>query len=557
LRGATANRDLVQMLDVASVAKRARGENFPVASLAFPRELRPHIRALYAYARLVDILGDELEGGAEARLAALDELEREVDAAFRGAATWPVLVELQPTIREFNLPREPFLRLIEANRMDQRISEYETWEDVKRYCVHSADPCGRLVLGVLRRADDSEIVALSDDVCTGLQLVNFLQDVPRDLALGRVYLPAEDLRRFGVTELDRSNEPLRQLLEFEAGRARGLLSAGEPLGRRLGGRTGRAVTAFARGGLAAVEALERARFDVFSGRPKPSRARLARTAIGGPRPVMVEAAYAEVERLTRQRARNFAYGIMLLPRPKRRAIAAVYAFARQVDDIADGPLPDLEKRVLLEQLRGQLDAPPGEDAMLVALADARQRFSIPTDALLALIDGGVQDTEQTRYADFDELRGYCVRVAGAVGRACVAVYGADEPERAETLGIALQLINIVRDVAEDWSLGRVYLPQDELARFDVEEDDIARGLVTPEWGELMGFQAERARAHLAEGLTLLDHLDRRSAACVATFAGLYRSTLDRIERDGFDVFGGAPTLSPVAKLRVVGAALAR
>jgi squalene synthase HpnC len=268
------------MLDVASVAERARGENFPVASLAFPRELRPHIRALYAYARLVDILGDELEGGTEARLAALDELEREVDAAYRGEATWPVLVELQPTIGGFDLPREPFLRLIEANRIDQRVSEYETWEDVKHYCVHSADPCGRLVLGVLRRADDPEAVALSDDVCTGLQLVNFLQDVPRDLALGRVYLPADERRRFGVTEVDRPNKPLRRLLEFEAGRARGLLSAGEPLGRRLGGRTGRAVTAFARGGLAAVDALERARYDVFSGRPKPSRARLARTAIG-------------------------------------------------------------------------------------------------------------------------------------------------------------------------------------------------------------------------------------------------------------------------------------
>ena len=268
------------MLDVASVAKRARGENFPVASLAFPRELRPHIRALYAYARLVDILGDELEGGAEARLAALDELEREVDAAYRGAATWPVLVELQPTIREFDLPREPFLRLIGANRLDQRVSEYETWEDVRHYCVHSADPCGRLVLAVLRRGDDPEIVALSDNVCTGLQLVNFVQDVPRDLALGRVYLPAEERRRFGVTELDRPNEALRRLLEFQAGRARGLLASGKPLGHKLGGRTGRAVTAFARGGLAAVDALERARFDVFSGRPKPSRARLARTAIG-------------------------------------------------------------------------------------------------------------------------------------------------------------------------------------------------------------------------------------------------------------------------------------
>src|SRR3954463_15042790 len=116
------------MLDVASVAKRARGENFPVASLAFPRELRPHIRALYAYARLVDILGDELEGGPEARLAALDELERGGEAAYRGTATRPGVVAAKPTIREFDLPREPFARLIEANRIDQRISKYESWD---------------------------------------------------------------------------------------------------------------------------------------------------------------------------------------------------------------------------------------------------------------------------------------------------------------------------------------------------------------------------------------------------------------------------------------------
>jgi squalene synthase HpnC len=280
LRSLPANSHGLTVLDVASVAKRARGENFPVASLAFPRQLRPHIRALYAYARLVDILGDELDGGPPARLAALNELEREVNAAFAGQASWAVLVEAQPTIREFDLPREPFMRLIEANRMDQRISDYESWDDLKGYCVHSADPCGRLVLGVLRRLDDAEAVALSDDVCTGLQLVNFLQDVPRDLALGRVYLPAEDRRRFEVNELARPNEPLRRLQEFEAGRARGLLASGEPLGRRLGGRTGRAVTAFSRGGLAAIEALERADFDVFSRRPKPSRARLARTAMG-------------------------------------------------------------------------------------------------------------------------------------------------------------------------------------------------------------------------------------------------------------------------------------
>jgi phytoene synthase len=269
-----------------------------------------------------------------------------------------------------------------------------------------------------------------------------------------------------------------------------------------------------------------------------------------------EQAYAEVERLTRQRARNFSYGIRLLPKPKRRAIAAIYAFAREVDDIADDPaLSIIEKRSRLEALRSSLDAPPGDSPMLVALADARARYPIRREALNALIDGGLQDTEQARYADFDELRGYCSRVAGAVGIACIAVYGADQPQRAEALGIALQLINIMRDVDEDWSLGRVYIPQDELASFGVSEGDIAAGRCSPAWQALMAYQAARARSYLQEGRTLLPYLDRRSAACVAAFANLYEATLQRIERAGFDVFGGAPRLSSLTKLRIVGAGL--
>jgi squalene synthase HpnC len=263
-------------MDVASVARRAQTENFPVASLLFPRRLRPHLRAIYGFARLVDILGDEIEGD---RLAALDELEREVESCYSALPEWPVMRALQPTIHEFALPREPFLRLIEANRMDQRIAEYQTWEDLRFYCKHSADPVGRLVLGVLRRADDGELVAASDDVCTGLQLVNFLQDVPRDLVLGRIYLPAEDRRLFEVTVLDRPSPELRALLEFEAARARGLLGSGRSLQQRIGGRVGRAVGLFARGGLAAIEALESARWDVFTQRPRPSRMRLALAAV--------------------------------------------------------------------------------------------------------------------------------------------------------------------------------------------------------------------------------------------------------------------------------------
>jgi phytoene synthase len=266
-------------------------------------------------------------------------------------------------------------------------------------------------------------------------------------------------------------------------------------------------------------------------------------------------AYAEVQRLTRRRARNFAYGIMILPRPKRWAIAAVYAFARLVDDIADGDLPVAEKRARLEELHARLDASEADDATSIALADARTRYPIPAKALHDLVDGGLQDLEQTRYSNFDELLGYCRRVAGAVGIACTAVYGADQPQRAETLGIALQLINIMRDVREDWLLGRVYLPQDELASFGVTEEDIAGGRCTSAWQALMAYQAARARAYLHDGLTLLQFLDARSAACVSTFAGLYRATLERIELAGFDVFDGAPRLSRLTKLRIVGSAL--
>lgn len=272
--------------------------------------------------------------------------------------------------------------------------------------------------------------------------------------------------------------------------------------------------------------------------------------------VTAEQAYAEVQRITRERARNFSYGIVLLPRAKRRAIAAVYAFARLVDDLADGDLPAPEKRERLRELHSLLDS-GGEGALWVALADARSRYSIPARALHDLVEGGLQDLEQTRYANFDELHGYCRRVAGAVGIACTAVYGADQPQRAETLGVALQLINIMRDVAEDFALGRVYLPQDELASFGVSEGDIAAGRCNPAWQALMAYQAARARAYLGEGLTLLGYLDGRSAACVATFAGLYRVTLERIEAAGFDVFDGAPTLSPLTKLRIVGAGLLR
>ena len=263
-------------LALEAIDARAGGENFPVASVLAPRDARPHLRAIYGFARLVDSVGDEAP--PRERGALLDALERELDACYGGSPRTRVMRRLQATIGARSLPREPFARLIEANRIDQRHARYETWAAVREYCTYSAEPVGRLVLGVYGRAGEPELVAASDDVCTGLQLVNFLQDPPRDLALGRVYLPLEDLRRFAVEEAELAgplSDRLRAVCRFEADRAAGLLRRGLPLARALGGRPGRSVALFARGGLAALRALERADWDVFSGRPAPTKATFA------------------------------------------------------------------------------------------------------------------------------------------------------------------------------------------------------------------------------------------------------------------------------------------
>jgi squalene synthase HpnC len=262
-------------LACARIDARARDENFPVASVLAPREARPHLRAIYGFARLVDSIGDEAGGD---RSALLDELERELEGSPRTA----IMQRLHGTIAACGLPREPFARLIEANRIDQGKARYETWEELREYCTYSAEPVGRLVLALYGRAGDPELVARSDDVCTGLQLVNFLQDPPRDLERGRVYLPQDDLRRFAVAERELAgpwSERFASLLAFESERARPLLERGIELADALGGGAGRSVALFVRGGLAALVALERADWDVFTRRPAPSRMTFARLAL--------------------------------------------------------------------------------------------------------------------------------------------------------------------------------------------------------------------------------------------------------------------------------------
>ncbi|HEX7094853.1 MAG TPA: squalene synthase HpnC [Acidimicrobiales bacterium] len=255
----------------SDIRRFAAAENFPVALRLLPQ--RRDLMAIYGFSRLADELGDSYEGD---RLAALDWLEAELDRAYAGTATHPALQRLGHTVARHPLPREPFVDLITANRIDQTVTSYATFDDLVGYCRYSANPVGRLVLELFDAATP-ERVALSDRVCTGLQLTEHWQDVGEDAAAGRVYLPQEDLERFGVPPADltasHASDALRTLLRFEVARAREWLNAGRPLVRDLQGAARVAVAGFVAGGLAALDAIAAADFDVLSrhARPRPWR----------------------------------------------------------------------------------------------------------------------------------------------------------------------------------------------------------------------------------------------------------------------------------------------
>jgi phytoene synthase len=281
-----------------------------------------------------------------------------------------------------------------------------------------------------------------------------------------------------------------------------------------------------------------------------------------PRPALDEA-YRSCERVTRREAANFFYGIRLLPPAKRRAMCAAYAFARRVDDIGDGDLGREDKLTALEREREGVarlragGASGADDPVLTALADAAEAFDLPVDALDDLIDGVEQDVRGTRYETFDELVVYCGQVAGSIGRLCVAIFGSSDPrlavQRADELGVAMQLTNILRDVREDLANGRVYLPAEDLREC---------GCTTPLEGSggaverLVRMEAARDREWFARGLRLLPLLDSRSAACVLAMTGIYRRILERIEEDPLAVTRGRVSLPAWEKLMVAGRSLA-
>jgi phytoene synthase len=284
----------------------------------------------------------------------------------------------------------------------------------------------------------------------------------------------------------------------------------------------------------------------------------------GSRPTpTVDQAYQTCESITREQARNFHYGIRLLPPARRAALCALYALARRIDDIGDGPLPLQEKAAALADVSADLrDIDASTDAVFVAVADAARRYPVPLEAFDELIVGVEMDLRGQRYDTFSELVGYCRCVAGSVGRLCLGVFGSRPdplaPTYADALGIALQQTNILRDLREDLHHGRIYLPQQELDWYGVELRLDSDGCLADPSGALAVLivdTAKRARDWYAHGMRLLPLLDRRSSACAAAMAGIYRRLLDAIAADPPSVYHRRLSLSGWQKAGVAARAL--
>jgi 15-cis-phytoene synthase len=559
-----APRDLAHADALCRRLVRRHPENFTAISPLVPASVRAHLARVYAFCRVTDDLGDET--GAAAPVALSDWRDEVEGVLLRSAPPRTALtLALGVTVRVRALPAAPFLDLVAANVQDQLVRDYASWPELLAYCRLSATPVGRMVLGVVG-VRDRRAQRLSDDVCVGLQLANFAQDVAVDAAKGRTYLVGEDIRDHGPVGA----------IRVMCDRAEWLLGSGEELESLCSGWLRAQLALYRLGGLAVVAAVRARGCDTRQARPglrAGARARVAVTALPALfRPAAVDTELRDAARVCRDRARreaaNFYWGFVALPRPQREAIHAVYVFARRVDDVADGPgagSPRVRLDAERRHLRAAMSGGVVDDPVLRMLAVAIPRHAIPIGELEAIVDGVERDAGRVRYATWDELAGYCRLVASSVGRICVRIFGFSDPralERADELGIAMQLTNILRDVREDASLGRLYLPAEDLERAGVDGDALlalpsagAPRVDPAAWAALVRAEAERARSLFESGLQVCGFVPYRAATCVRTMAGIYRTLLADIEADPAQVLEARVSLGGRRKLGVLARSL--
>ena len=579
-------------------------ENFNVVSWLLPKELHQHFYNVYAYCRWADDLGDEIPDKDRA-LELLDWWQRELDACYEDKPQHPVFVALHETVIAKDVPKQPFADLLKAFRQDQVTRRYATWDAVLNYCVYSANPVGRLVLCLCGYRDE-ERQRLSDATCTALQLANFWQDVSRDLEKGRIYIPLDRAVAHGVREADivekRFGEPYAALMQELVEYTRKLFEEGMPLSRMVEGKLRVDLEMFSRGGLAVLDAIESIGYDTLNRRPEVSkgkqvrllgRAIVAHVLGSAPTPITqaprhngavatkpaglleIPDSYEHCHRIARQAHSSFYPAFFLLPKPKRDGIVALYAFMRLIDDVSDESADLAAKQRGLARWRAALDlaingqgqatdgsaavaspfaALPGAAEVLPALVDTIERYKMPPRYLHDLISGAEMDLTIQSYPSFERLREYCYRVAGTVGLTCTHIFGFRDPralELAEKLGLAFQLTNIIRDVKEDVSLGRVYLPEEDLTHFGISEDDLKRGETSLGVRELLRFEGDRAWKFYEQGAELFEFIAEDSQATLWLLVHTYSSLLARIESVEFAVFNGRVGLAKTEKLKLV------
>jgi squalene synthase HpnC len=580
-------------------------ENFNVASWLLPKELHQHFYNLYAYCRWADDLGDEIPV-RERALELLDWWERELDACYEGRPSHPVFVALRETIAAKDVPKQPFADLLKAFRQDQVVRRYPTWDAVLDYCVYSANPVGRLVLYLCGYRDE-ERQRLSDATCTGLQLANFWQDVSRDLEIGRLYIPLNRANAHGLSEQDivgrkfdeRYVSLMKELIEY----TRGLFEKGMPLVRKVEGKLSVDLEMFSRGGLAVLDAIEAMGYDTLHRRPEVSKVKqvglLGRALIthvlgasdvsrnGGfareeasyvaadSTEAEISASYSHCHQIARRAHSNFYPAFFLLPKQKRDGIVALYAFMRLIDDVSDEGADVAAKQRGLARWRAALDEAItgqsqafdgnaarslqagdlyGEREVLPALVNTMERFRMPARYLHDLISGAEMDLTIQEYPTFERLKEYCYRVAGTVGLTCTHIFGFNDSKAldlAEKLGLAFQLTNIIRDVREDYSVGRIYLPEEDLARYGVVKEDLGRHEATLGVRELLRFEADRAWKLYEEGAQLLGLIEEDSRGTLWLLVQTYSALLARIESVDFAVLGERVRLSKPEKMMLM------
>jgi len=574
-------------------------ENFNVVSWLLPKELHQHFYNVYAYCRWADDLGDEIPDTGRA-LELLDWWGCELDLCYEGKPSHPIFVALRQTILEKNIPKQPFADLLKAFRQDQNTKRYQTWDAMIGYCLYSANPVGRLVL-YLCGYRDGERQRLSDATCTALQLANFWQDVSRDLEKGRIYIPLDAAAQHGVNESEIVNRQFSDhyaaLMKDLIARTRQLFAEGYPLSKMVDGRLSIDLEMFSRGGIAVLDAIEVMGYDTLNHRPSIGKGKQARllgrvllnhvfSRRRAQRPPVtelhavseagfgldVESSYAACHQIARSAHSSFYPAFFLLPKPKRDGIVALYAFMRLIDDVSDQGTEVATKQRGLARWRAAFDEavtgqtqifdgnaarqiPAGDlegaDEVLPALVDTMRRYKMPARYLHDLISGAEMDLTIQTYPTFDRLREYCYRVAGTVGLTCTHIFGFKDPralDLAEKLGLAFQLTNIIRDVHEDYSLGRVYIPDEDLSRYNVSPEDFGRNEATLGVRELLRFEAERAWQNYEEGAELLDLIDDDSRGTLWLLVHTYSALLARIESQDFAVLGERVRLSKPEKI---------